>query len=55
MLRVSVIFFVLGVIAAFFAYGDLDGQVVMIAKTVFFVCVVMFVVAFLVAPVRRKQ
>ena len=53
MLRVSVIFFVLSVIAAFFAYGDVDGQVALVAKTVFFVCVGLFVVSIFVAPVRK--
>jgi uncharacterized membrane protein YtjA (UPF0391 family) len=54
MLRWSIVFFVIGVIAAFFAYGDIQAQAALIAKSIFFVCVALFVITVFAMPLRRS-
>jgi len=49
------VFFVIGVVAAFFAYGDVQAQAALVAKSIFFVCVGLFVISVFAVPVKPKS
>jgi uncharacterized membrane protein YtjA (UPF0391 family) len=53
MLKWSAIFLVIALASAFFAYGDIETQAAMIAKSIFFLFVALFVLTIFGMPVRR--
>jgi uncharacterized membrane protein YtjA (UPF0391 family) len=53
MLRYAVIFFVIALVAALFGFGGIATGAVEIAKILFFVFVVLFVVSLVAGLVRR--
>lgn len=53
MLHYAVVFFVIAIIAAIFGFGGIASGAVEIAKILFFIFVVLFVVSLLIGLVRR--
>jgi uncharacterized membrane protein YtjA (UPF0391 family) len=53
MLRLTVIFFVIAAVAGIFGFGEVDGAVMFIAKTIFFLFLGLFVLSLFVLPQRR--
>jgi len=53
MLRYAVIFFIVAIIAALFGFGGIAAGATEIAKILFFVFVVLFVVSLVAGLVRR--
>lgn len=53
MLRFTVIFFVIAAIAGIFGFGEVEGVVMFIAKTIFFLFLALFILSLFVLPQRR--
>ena len=53
MLYYSLVFFVVAVIAAVFGFGGIAAGAVEIAKILFFIFLVLFVISFAIALLRR--
>ena len=53
MLHYAVVFLVIALIAAVFGFGGIAAGAVGIAKVLFFVCVIMAVVTFLISLLRK--
>lgn len=53
MLRYAVIFFIIAIVAALFGFGGIAAGATEIAKILFFVFVVLFVVSLLAGLIRR--
>jgi uncharacterized membrane protein YtjA (UPF0391 family) len=53
MLHYAVVFFVIAIIAAIFGFGGIAAGAVEIAKILFFIFVVLFVISLVVGLVRR--
>ena len=54
MLYYAVVFFVIALVAALFGFGGIAAGATEIAKILFFIFVVLFVVSLLVGLVRRR-
>lgn len=54
MLRFAVVFFIIAIIAAIFGFGDIADGATDIAKILFFVFIVLFVISLLFNLVRGK-
>jgi len=54
MLQLSAVFFVVALIAAVFGFGGIAAGAVEIAKILFFIFLVVFVVTLIMGLVRRK-
>lgn len=54
MLHYAVVFFVIALIAAIFGFGGIAAGAVEIAKILFFIFVVLFVVSLVAALIRRR-
>jgi uncharacterized membrane protein YtjA (UPF0391 family) len=55
MLYWAVVFFIIAIIAAVLGFGEIAGGAVAIAKILFFVFLVLFVVSLLVGLLRRPR
>lgn len=55
MIRWSAVLLAIGVVSAFFAYGDIEPQAALYARTVFFVCSALFVLSIFAAPLRKTK
>ena len=55
MLRWSIAFLILAVIAAFFGFGNIAHTSVEIAQVLFFLFAILFVVSFLASALRGKM
>jgi uncharacterized membrane protein YtjA (UPF0391 family) len=53
MLRLTVIFFVIAAVAGIFGFGEVDGAIMFIAKAIFFLSLVLFILSLFVLPQRR--
>lgn len=54
MLRYAVIFFIIAIVAALFGFGGIAAGATEIAKILFFVFLVLFVVSLLAGLIRRR-
>ena len=54
MLYWSIVFFVIAIIAAVFGFGDIAGAAGGIAKVLFFLVLVLFVVSLFMGGIRRR-
>ena len=55
MLRYSLLFFVIAIVAAFFGFGGIAGEATGIAKVLFFIFVVVFAISLLIGLVTGKK
>jgi uncharacterized membrane protein YtjA (UPF0391 family) len=55
MLYWAVVFFIIAIVAAVLGFGEIAGGAVAIAKILFFVFLVLFVVSLLVGLLRRPR
>ena len=54
MLRWVVIFLIVAIVAAIFGFGGIAGAAVSIAKTIFFIAIVLFLISMVAHMMRRK-
>lgn len=54
MLRWAVIFFIIAIIAAIFGFGNIAGSATQIAKILFFIFIIVFLISLILGMTRGK-